>query len=853
MFRRALILLLIAGSLAGAFAVLQPTRVNASLAAETYCNVSNGISDAVHTACIAGYDGTHACNQMDNGPATHACEQGKKNHADNPTPPPTGGSVADQVCGGKVTAANQNSTIGKCHDGVNQCISANSTNQTAQKDCIKKVNGVDQSKVDGAQATTPPVDKGEEACKNVNELARPGCYAGYYNGFNCDTMDPGPTKDACKAGTLTCSQLGAGASDACQKGCDTTGSKTGVCTPPPPGRDPNKGVTCAIEKMGWMLCPIIETVNKISDGAFSLLANNFLQVEPKLYNDSNTGTFAAWSTFRDLANILFVIAFLILIYSQITGMGMSNYGLKKMLPRLIIAAILVNTSYYVCQVIVDLTNIGGFEIKEVLKDIANGLLQNSKSPYASVMSSGNLPLTLITAGILGAAAVWVMLPLLFGIAISVMIALLVIIIILLLRKAFIVLLIVISPIAFVAYLLPNTEDLFKKWRKMFIDLLLVFPIISLLFGGGQLASAIILTSGLNYSATASKNALDSTETSGGDKIDNKTESSLVQGLVATAIAVIPLFAVWGVLKAALSAGSTINGMISGLDKRASSAGRKFGSGLNERSAASRGRAIRANIKKNYKSKKVVKRLGEDSLVGKYTNLAYKGVGASYLPKQLQTGGMKAVNARVDRLALVAAKKIDDEEIKERQAEMIEQGMGFEQLATLLNNTLSAGMSDSAKLSVKAAASMMLSRGAAGVDSFSAVMAQIEDANPGMIDSKDYNEFRSYALEKHGNVDSQSASTFGWMADTGMKDGEFVGHTKMSGHQSDPGNFDWLSDNEIASQTPGSMEYLRKAVGADGTRSLSPAGATRILNSKAASKLGTSQRASLEKIASGNFR
>lgn len=68
---------------------------------------------------------------------------------------------------------------------------------------------------------------------------------------------------------------------------------------------------------------------------------------------------------------MFIIAFLAIIVSQVTGMGINNYGIKKMLPRLVVAAIAVNVSYYICQLIVDLTNILGYEIQNALAGISN--------------------------------------------------------------------------------------------------------------------------------------------------------------------------------------------------------------------------------------------------------------------------------------------------------------------------------------------------------------------------------------------------------------------------------------------------------------------------------------------------
>ena len=56
---------------------------------------------------------------------------------------------------------------------------------------------------------------------------------------------------------------------------------------------------------------------------------------------------------------LFIILLLVVIFSQITGVGIDNYGIKKILPKLIIAAILINLSYWICVAFVDLSNILG--------------------------------------------------------------------------------------------------------------------------------------------------------------------------------------------------------------------------------------------------------------------------------------------------------------------------------------------------------------------------------------------------------------------------------------------------------------------------------------------------------------
>lgn len=217
----------------------------------------------------------------------------------------------------------------------------------------------------------------------------------------------------------------------------------------------NSSTNCAVEKLGWILCPIIETSAKISDKTFDILANNFLRTDPQLVSNGS-GTKVAWEVARNIANVMFIITFLAIIISQVTGAGITNYGVKKMIPRLIVAAIAVNVSYYACQLIVDLTNIFGYEIYNALISIANTIgpsVFGSASAHG-VSQTGNAVTGTILTVIAGAAlavagAVWVTLPMLISVVLFVLITVATIIIILLLRKALIVLLVVISPIAFV--------------------------------------------------------------------------------------------------------------------------------------------------------------------------------------------------------------------------------------------------------------------------------------------------------------------------------------------------------------------------------------------------------------------
>ena len=272
--------------------------------------------------------------------------------------------------------------------------------------------------------------------------------------------------------------------EACEKGQN---AKIETAAEEEEGGEPKN--SCGIDGgLGWLICPVMTFVANINDAAYGAISG-FLDIKPAILGDnSNTsGAKQGWDFFRNIANAIFAVIFLWIIFSQISNVGVSNYGIKKILPRLIIGALLVNLSYYLCQIFVDLSNILGHTLKDALEAGAGGI--GTESEAAGWGSA-------IAATIVGVGGVAAFAALAIGIPTLAagFLAIMTVFIILVVRQAGIILLISMSPIAFAAWLLPNTEDLFKKWMKMFRGLLLVFPIISLLYGAGKLAGAVLASS-----------------------------------------------------------------------------------------------------------------------------------------------------------------------------------------------------------------------------------------------------------------------------------------------------------------------------------------------------------------------
>ena len=283
----------------------------------------------------------------------------------------------------------------------------------------------------------------------------------------------------------------AAAKDACLYGYGTaTGGANDVS---PPVEDPDQQsedkTTCAIPGIGWLLCPVLDLLAKVTDGIYSFLAE-FLETQP-LTNDSSSGLFKAWSVMRNFANVAFVLVFLVIIFSQVTSFGISNYGIKRMLPRLVVGAILVNVSFWICAIAIDLSNIGGSSLKNLFDGIGAGLTLPSADSGFAVSDSWQGMVGSLLAGGLALAAIYLCLAALIPLLVVCLLTVAAVLLALIIRQALIVLLIVISPLAFVAFLLPNTESLFTRWRRMFTTLLIMYPVIALLFGAGALASKVI--------------------------------------------------------------------------------------------------------------------------------------------------------------------------------------------------------------------------------------------------------------------------------------------------------------------------------------------------------------------------
>lgn len=325
--------------------------------------------------------------------------------------------------------------------------------------------------------------------------SKDGAYKDFTEG---DRVRDGRPKQ--KTAVFVCAKKGTKAGDSVEECNKEENKDSEKCKDNPAGDDGDGDGSkdknsCAIEWVGWIMCPVIRGATGMVVSTYSLMQQHFLNIKADEIFQQDKPAFKTWSSFRDIANVFFVIILSIIIFSQVSGVGISNYGIKKMLPKIIVFAILVNISWYISVIMIDISNILGHSLFEWLSGDGTWQFssdsQSEDSPVEQILSGGNTAAAIgvgTAAAISGAfAAGSSILLFIFSAAL----ALIMMVFILLIRQAAVIVLVVVSPVAFVAGILPNTEGFFKKWMKFLKNMLMIYPICSLIVGGSIFVSNLL--------------------------------------------------------------------------------------------------------------------------------------------------------------------------------------------------------------------------------------------------------------------------------------------------------------------------------------------------------------------------
>lgn len=306
----------------------------------------------------------------------------------------------------------------------------------------------------------------------------------------------------------------------------------------------------AAGSLGWVLCPIMKMLSGAAEGLYNNTVKPNLAIEPQLFsNNGGGGTKQGWDIFQGIANVLLIVLFLLVIISQLTGYGIDNYGIKRLLPKIILVAILMNLSYYICLILVDASNIAGNGLQSLFENLPVNEIDSSfnlgssiESTLTTVALAGSLGWVASAAGVFSVATLLALLPTLL----SVVIGIFFLFIVLSARQAAVVVMVVISPLAFACYLLPNTKKMFDKWVKVMEALLVVYPICGLLVAGGDYVSRLLLSTGF-------------------------ANNNFASGIAAMLVGIVPIFFIPMMLRSSMAG-------LGNLGTRISNFGNRLGSG-----------------------------------------------------------------------------------------------------------------------------------------------------------------------------------------------------------------------------------------------------------------------------------
>lgn len=212
------------------------------------------------------------------------------------------------------------------------------------------------------------------------------------------------------------------------------------------------------------------------------LVTNVMSYQNFFSNGVNTG----WTITRDFANLFFALVLLIIAIATVLNIGaLSNYTAKRMLPNFIFVALFINFSKAIVGFLIDISQIIMISFYNSFgSNIADTIMNASKFAESSSESNTN--------------------TLILNIFIIVLLALFIFILlwtalILAMRIVTLWFVIMLSPLAFMANLIPGLSSIYNDWKNKLQEALITGPTLMFLLYLSMTLMNTGLSSNLNTS------------------------------------------------------------------------------------------------------------------------------------------------------------------------------------------------------------------------------------------------------------------------------------------------------------------------------------------------------------------
>jgi len=232
----------------------------------------------------------------------------------------------------------------------------------------------------------------------------------------------------------------------------------------------------------WIICGTIHLLVSVVEDIQAYIIVPTLQEPPLDKNQPEwASAYKLWSAFRQLASIFFILVFFFIIIG--TAAGFDNYTIKKVLPHLVAAAILMPFSWYICALIMDIGNVLGHGIVTLVSSVLNpppeiDLTTSMSKVFFGAAGVGALFLLYGAGATIG-----------LGVIVTMVIAFAGVFLTLIFRRILILICIIISPFALLAWVLPGTQKFARQFWRTFTVLVMMYPGTMGLFEAGRIFSA----------------------------------------------------------------------------------------------------------------------------------------------------------------------------------------------------------------------------------------------------------------------------------------------------------------------------------------------------------------------------
>jgi hypothetical protein len=256
---------------------------------------------------------------------------------------------------------------------------------------------------------------------------------------------------------------------------------------------------------GWIMCPIINgfdsainalyqfAINRLQFSLFAPITGTGAGVSG-LSQESYDNVRKSWQAVTGIPTVLLFRVSMIMIFGTDPCNLIDAYTAKRLLPRIVIAFILINLSWYIVTFAIEIGNIIGGGIRDIL------LAPFGQRGAVAIITpdlgvAGDL--TILGSVIVGIVALfkipqiglylaYLLVPILFSMLIAIAVGLAIII----LRQGILILLAVFSPVAFALWVLPGTMRYFDQWRDLLVSMILFYPIFQAVIAIGALLAIV---------------------------------------------------------------------------------------------------------------------------------------------------------------------------------------------------------------------------------------------------------------------------------------------------------------------------------------------------------------------------